>query len=193
MNHYSHRPYLQKELDGLDLSKKTTILELGMGNGSSELIHNFCKENKSVRAAGFDNHDEWFNKIKNAFTLPNYSFHLIPDWSNIVSAVAESLGNKTDQFDIVFVDCAPWSARIDCMDLLSAKTKVFILHDYDYYLNDSPNFFTNKYGKEYNIEEYTQDSPPTLIMRKKDDTVLLRDRSKRRGYTSQKSTFRHKS
>ena len=38
------------------------------------------------------------------------------------------------KYDLVFVDQAPWSARIDTIDFLTDKnTSVFILHDYDQY------------------------------------------------------------
>jgi hypothetical protein len=88
-----------------------------------------------------------------------------------------------EEYDLVFVDQSPWWARIDSINLLKDKTKIFILHDYDYfnksdnewvkespndiYVNDETSWLGQTYSKEFLLENNYEILPPTLIMRKK--------------------------
>lgn len=171
---YTHREYLQQELDNL-LTKNTTqksinILELGVGDGSSELMHSFAKNNMNVSILGLESNSDWANTIKEKYTLSNYKILYILDWN--IDTYKNILNNF---YDLVFIDQSPWSARIDSLIYLSNNDKfnTAILHDYDYYnpdhcryCHDEQSFFRD-YIKKYNLIGHFKILPPTLIFKKK--------------------------
>ena len=169
MNPYiTHQEYLKKEL--LSLRNSAVILELGVGNGSSPLMYDFCKKNPKSKVISFENDQVWFENIFNQYgELDNYIFNLIDEWSNLPKYLSEK------SFDLVFVDQAPWEARIESIDFVKDKTKTFVVHDYDYYngnyestyINDENSWWAKTYGSEFNFEDNYEILPPTLIMRKK--------------------------
>lgn len=164
--HYTHRPFLEAELKKLPKDKNCTILELGVGDGSSLLINNHCSSNLNHKAISFETDALWYNKMKLTYELPNYNFYIINEWSNFSNLFNEP------HYDLVFVDQSPWQARIDAIDYLINKTNVFILHDYDYYnngtlINDQTSFLGQKYLDKFILEDCFNILPPTLIMRKK--------------------------
>lgn len=177
MNAYhTHQPYTKSELE--KLCKKSKVLELGLGFGSSPLMYEFCKNNPNSTVQAFETDADWFNQINNQFGgLTNYTLTLISSWNEIDSHL------KSKNYDLVFVDQAPWEARIETIDLLKTKTKVFILHDYDYfnksehlwvknpcnniYINDETSWLGQSYSDEFIMEDNYETLPPTLIMRKK--------------------------
>jgi hypothetical protein len=172
----THQEYLKKELLSLDGS--AVILELGVGNGSSPLMYEFCKNNPDSTVLSFETDGAWFDQMFEKYgDLPNYIFNLIGDWEDLKNHLNE------EEYDLVFVDQSPWSARIDSINLLKDKTKTFILHDYDYYnkddnewvktspnniyINDKTSWLGQTYSSEFLMEDKYEILPPTLIMRKK--------------------------
>lgn len=157
--YYTHRPYLSRELSRLKDQAK--ILELGVGHGSSLLIHNYCKDNNCF-ATSFETNKQWFDDMKEQYQLMNYKFNLIESWSNFDEIFIDSF------YDLVFVDQSPWEARIDSMDYLASKSNVIILHDYDYYQREvDSKIFENRYGDIFKIEYNDIELPPTLVLSKK--------------------------
>jgi hypothetical protein len=172
----THQEYTKKELE--NLKSKSYVLELGIGNGSSPLMYEFCKNNPKSTVVSFETDSAWFNQMYEKYgDLPNYIFNLISDWNDL----SEHLERKS--YDLVFVDQSPWEARIQSIDLLKDKTKLFILHDYDYfnkddsgfssescnsiYVNDDSSWLGKTYSGDFILEDYYEILPPTLIMRKK--------------------------
>lgn len=162
--YYTHQKYLQKEID--NLKNGSILLELGVGVGSSSVIHNNCKT-KNITAIAFESDYNWLNNMCNRFELPNYKFIHIKDWK----LLAEYL--HSDTYDLVFVDQAPWSARIDSINMLKNITKTFIVHDYDYFnenksfVCDEKTWWNKNYANQFSLEENYELKPPTLIMRNK--------------------------
>jgi hypothetical protein len=172
----THQKYTNKELD--NLKSNSFVLELGVGNGSSPLMYEFCKNNPDSTVSSFETDSVWFEQMFEKYgDLPNYIFNLIEDWSDLKNHLNE------EEYDLVFVDQSPWWARIDSINLLKDKTKIFILHDYDYfnksdnewvkespndiYVNDETSWLGQTYSKEFLLENNYEILPPTLIMRKK--------------------------
>jgi hypothetical protein len=177
---YSHRLYLFKEL--VSLNENASILEFGVGDGSSILIHDYCKENKNAQAIAFETDKSWFLKMKDQYELENYRFVFLESWSDL----QQHLENKI--YDLVFVDQSPWEARIESIDLIKDKSRTVMVHDYDYYnkdllqikgkvsgtsqniyVNDENSFWWKNYSNLFSIEDYYEKLPPTLIMRSKND------------------------
>lgn len=172
----THQNYTKEELSKLD--KNPLILELGVGNGSSPLMYEFCKNNPDATVSCFETDADWFEKMFDKYgDLPNYIFNLIEDWKDLETHI------EKDEYDLVFVDQSPWSARIDSINLLKDKTKVFILHDYDYYnhsghewvkndpnniyINDETSWLGQTYSSEFTMKDYYEILPPTLVMKRK--------------------------
>ena len=172
----THQIYTSKELS--KLNKNAVIVELGIGNGSSPLMYEFCKNNPDSKVLSFESNSVWFEQIFEKYgNLPNYIFNLIEDWNELESHLNEK------KYDLVFVDQSPWEARISSIDFLKDKTKVFILHDYDFYnksendwvlepcndifINDETSWISKKYSEEFNFEDNYDTLPPTLVMKKK--------------------------
>jgi len=172
----THQKYTRQEL--LKLNDNSIVLELGVGNGSSPLMYDFCKNNPNVTVIAFETDEIWFDQMFEKYgDLPNYVFNLIGDWKD--------LENHTDEerYDLVFVDQSPWWARIESINLLKDKTKVIILHDYDYFnqdvcewvknscndirINDETSWLGQTYSDEFILEDNYEVLPPTLVMRKK--------------------------
>tara|TARA_B110000908_G_C10267861_1_gene466455 strand:+ start:9170 stop:9727 length:558 start_codon:yes stop_codon:yes gene_type:complete len=177
--YYTHRKYLQIELD--KLPDNSTILELGIGAGSSALMQDFCDKNPSSTVYAYESDISWIQKTKEEFGSPlNYSFTHIPSWSNL-----SELLPAVAVYDLVFVDQTPWQARLDSIDLLANSTKTFILHDYDYfnkggwhektddwlnsiYVNDDSSYLGPKYSNQFILEDNSELKPPTLVLRNKE-------------------------
>lgn len=172
----THQKYTQREL--LNLKKKSIILELGTGNGSSPLMYDFCKKNKNSTVISFETDLSWFNQMFDKYgDLPNYIFNLIEDWKDLSNHI------DRNKYDLVFVDQSPWEARIESINLLKDKCDLFILHDYDYYnksehewvkimpndiyVNDETSWLGQTFSNEFILEDNYEILPPTLIMRKK--------------------------
>jgi hypothetical protein len=172
----THQKYTSNELS--QLGDNSFVLELGVGNGSSPLMYEFCKKNPNATVISFETDGSWFNQMFDKYgDLPNYVFNLIEDWKDLENHIGK------DEYDLVFVDQSPWWARIDSIDLLKDKTKIFILHDYDYfnksdnewvkispndiYINDETSWLGQTYSSEFLMEDNYEILPPTLIMRKK--------------------------
>lgn len=165
----THQKYTAKELD--NLSSEAKILELGIGNGSSPLMYEFCKNNPNAIVQSFETDSSWFDKMYKTFgDLPNYVFKLIGSWDDLKEHVTE------EKYDLTFVDQSPWMARIESIDLLKEKCDLFILHDYDFfnksspcnniYINDDTSWLGQKYLGDFTMEDNYEVLPPTLIMRK---------------------------
>lgn len=166
---YTHQKYLQQELDSL--KSTAIILELGVGEGSSPLMYEFCKKNKKAKVFAFESDESWLNGMKSKYELKNYTFNHILDWNNLLKEV-ESLGSK---FDFVFVDQSPWEARTQSIDNLKGMVDTFMVHDYDYfnqgysssYVSDQNSWWGTTYSKDFIFEDNYELLPPTLVMRKK--------------------------
>lgn len=170
-DYYTHRPYLKKELESMKKNIKTNCLELGTGDGSALIFAEYAKSNKNVTITAYDSDYHWLNKTKETYALENYTFNHTNNWAEFFS---QNKFNET--YDLVFVDQAPWEARIKSIDTLKDKSKVIILHDFDYfnigvcddiYSVNEGSFFHTKYGKDFDLFAYHEQLPPTLIMKNK--------------------------
>ena len=168
MSFYTHRPFLKEQLN--KLKDNARVLELGVGDGSSLLMKEHCELNKSCEVLAFETDKGWHETMKQKYSCGNYNFNHLKDWNEI----SEYLSH--DYYDLVFVDQAPWEARIDCINLLKDKTSVFVVHDYDYYntINrmgkynyDKDSWWGHTYSDEFILNGYHQSLPPTLVMKKK--------------------------
>ena len=166
--YYTHRPFLQRELDRLRLKRDSVVIELGTGDGSSLLMHKFAKQNPTCKIIAFETNPDWLTKQRDKYQLDNYVFHLLPSYSELRSVLTE----RADIYDLVFVDSAPWQSRIDCIEMLKSQASVFVVHDYDYFQGqllevDIEGRFWSRYSDDFTLEANFNKLPPTLVMTKK--------------------------
>jgi hypothetical protein len=119
----THQPVLEKILLMID----KPILELGCGEGSTELIHYYGKE-KKLPILTVESEKSWMEKyihMKNE----SHEFMCIEnlnEWADYF---------KSDQrtWGLVFIDQGEWISRQNCLNVLKNKTDYLILHDSCYY------------------------------------------------------------
>ncbi len=172
MNHpyYTHRKYLIDSLNSLSKKDEINILEFGVGEGSSLVFNEFALKNKNFNITAFETDHSWLNETKNKYELDNYKFNYVNNWDELL--IPE---NFNSEYDLVFVDQAPWEARIKTIDLLIEKSKIIILHDYDFYnkgvIEDifdvgKDSFFGKYLSENISSQGFNEELPPTLIFTK---------------------------
>lgn len=147
----THQPVLY------EIANMTTgpIIEFGSGNSSTDLLHEICKENKRLLIT-VDDDQEWLNKFQQKYLNDSewHKFFFVPGkpttenpdhWIKFLDNF-ELL--KTVNFDLCFVDQAPWLARLETINRLKDKVKYIILHDCDYFSNN------DIIGKTITFSEY---------------------------------------
>jgi hypothetical protein len=168
VGYYTHRPFLQRELD--KLGPDSLVIELGVGDGSSLLLHEFAKKNPNCKVMGFETNPDWHESQKQKYQLDNYIFYLLSDYSELGNILTDG----TDVYDLVFVDNAPWISRIQCIGTLESQTSVFVVHDYDYFNSGCLEtgfegcFWKSGYSDNFTIDGNFDNLPPTLVMTKRD-------------------------
>lgn len=154
--YYTHRPYLRAELAKISTDKFSYCLEIGVGDGSSLVFNEYAKNNPNVLIEAYEEDSFWRSEMEQKYATYNYTF--MNDFRLI---------NLEKQYDLVFVDNAPWEARIEAIDLVKNNAKVIILHDYDYFqggnMDVTTGFFFEKYGGQFKLLAHNDVLPPTLI------------------------------
>lgn len=172
--YYTHRQVLIDELSKLNYEQSVHCLEFGVGHGSSPIFQKFVLENKNLIVDAFESDQGWFVDMSTRYVASNYRFCYVPSWDLLLSS-----GICNGIYDLVFVDQAPWDARIQTIDALRNCVRVFILHDYCYYntgvVDDifsvgEGSFFHTRFASDFDLEPYCYKYPPTLVLRKKNQT-----------------------
>lgn len=172
--YYTHRPYLIEQLKLLALKDSAKILEFGVGEGSSSILSEFSKNNPHFEVQAFETDLSWIKSMEEKYSHKNYQFFHVSDWADLFSKEEFS-----DVYDLIFIDQAPWEARILTLNTLIRKAKRIILHDYDFFnvgicddvFRVDQHSFLSPYFKEYNIltESFKEILPPTLLIYNKDN------------------------
>jgi len=167
--YYTHREYLENELKKLIESKNNIqCLEFGTGEGSAEVFHQFANSYDNIQITAYETDSVWLNSTKEKYERPNYNFHYIEDWFDFLKSFKSNV-----IYDLVFVDQTPWEARIETIDTVANFSKIIMLHDYDYfnkgifediYSVSKGSFFYQKYNEQFELINYYDMLPPTLIM-----------------------------
>jgi hypothetical protein len=169
--YYTHREYLKQELNKLDYEKKLICLEFGTGDGSGLIFKEYTDKYPNLTVISYETDYEWLEKCKNKYQNENYIFNYISSWDDLL--ISDNLNNT---YDLVFVDQSPWEARIQTIDFIKNKSKIVILHDYDFYNKgvcddifsvNEKSFFYTKYNDDFLFDCHYSMLPPTLIMKNK--------------------------
>jgi len=96
-----------------------TIIEMGMGNGSTRFLRKYAINNNR-HLFSYENNLEWFEK----FPLEHSDFHemiYLSDWDLVSNNIANP--------DVVFIDHAPGERRKIDIVRFADKAKVIVCHD----------------------------------------------------------------
>jgi hypothetical protein len=154
---YTHRPQLIAILNKLDPLKKHCILELGVGDGSSEIFFKYSKKH-NVSIHGIDSNKIWFKSMKDKYQNKNYKFSYIEKWENLRKL------NLKNKYSLIFIDQAPWNARVESFMYLKDSFSRCIIHDYGWYLRRNKKF-TNFVNKNFHVTHHTKMRPTTAVIR----------------------------
>ena len=150
---YTHQPFLMEVL------KTTTgnILECGCGDGSTYMIKkhihdtiNQCTTNRCTseqqcttnrQLVSLESNLEWLNKYTHLADANHKLYHVATDgtdcletgnkWVNFIKTL------EIKDFEMVFLDSSPWMSRKCCFDYFLNKSKIIIIHDFDYFPNNN--------------------------------------------------------
>ena len=118
----SHFPVLAAAL------AKTTgpVLELGMGWGSTPMLHAMCAPKLRILNS-LETDKNWYKQFE-SFDCDFHSVLRVPDWKDIMAQFGMSHVLK---WDVAFIDCSPGEIRKDLAMRLKGKAKFILLHDHE--------------------------------------------------------------
>ena len=160
LGYLSHFPVLAAGL------AKTTgaVLELGMGWGSTPLLHAVCRaQNRTL--ASFETDRNWLDRFSflhegGEVGFRTHHMYFIEDWLKGFPWVTAG------PYGVALIDCAPGEIRKDLALRLKGKAKFILLHDA---LSDPPhgagNYRYDEIVPEFRfVECYRVVRPATLIL-----------------------------
>jgi len=110
----SHRPMLKAILQAYPIGR---VIELGMGDGSTQLISDVCKE-QGREFISYENNPEWYAKMAHVHDVHN-SLKFVSDWGKI----------RVEPCVVLFVDHAPAEQRKIDIEKFKDKAEIIIVHD----------------------------------------------------------------
>jgi hypothetical protein len=123
------------------------IVEFGCGHGSTDLLHEVCKQNNRLLIT-IDDNQERLQKFTQKYLGDGYAednsgwhrFFFVPkvdkDPESCQHWIAffEHTALFGDAFfDVCFIDQSPWQARLETMKRLRSISRYVIMHDCDYF------------------------------------------------------------
>jgi hypothetical protein len=149
---FTHRtnPYATHQPVLYEIANRTTgpIIEFGCGDGSTDMLHEICRENKRLLIS-IDDDFAWMSKFMKKYRGDGYlsdnsgwhKFFFVPGRTVKNNENPERwirfLDNfellRTTQFDLCFIDQNPWMGRFETIKRIKGKVKYVILHDCNYY------------------------------------------------------------
>lgn len=120
----THQPVLEFILKKL---KHQIVLELGCGEGSTELIEYYSHQN-NLKIITIDSDATWLNRY-NHLHSDTHEFILIENFDNW----AKYFNNNSNNYGLIFIDQGNWTSRKESLFALKNSTEYVILHDCCYY------------------------------------------------------------
>ena len=174
--YYTHQPVLYKML----LQTTGDILELGCGDGSTELIH-LIAEKQNRKVVTVESKYNWAEQYLVQYKNDSHSFIMTSDHSITAwNTITDSMCNQ--KWGLVFIDQGFWEARAYSFNKLKNLCDYVILHDCDYFprtnlIGVSLDTYIDKnhrgkrdyskdikYWKEYFPNNFVEPTgPPTLL------------------------------
>lgn len=151
----SHQSVLVKYV----MKTKGVVVELGMGDYSTPILHEICKEQGRVLISAEGN-KEWaerFYRYRDTLHTVEYVY----DWDKYINWLL----NCIQGISVIFVDHAPGERRTSDILKLQDKADYLIVHDSDE-IGYKYDFSVFKYKKQY------YDYPPATMVCSKYNEIL---------------------
>ena len=103
------------------------VIEFGCGHGSTFILHQFCAEHNR-KLVTVESDGAWLSLFSNLATS-QHELILTNDWE-LTLADSRIVGRD---YDLAFVDQAPFEARYTTILALKDKVRFILLHDCDYF------------------------------------------------------------
>lgn len=164
----THQPVLYEAIKlSEDWYPNLNILELGVGNGSTKLIHSVASPETSVVSIETDL--DWAKKFAKHIKKNRYLI-MVGDWDELYE-------DWMDTYGLVFIDMGSWEARLKAVKNF-IDSKIVIVHDSDYLEREFAPFKFADHYKYYKtfmpLQPYPyMTGPPTTIMSNHLDVTLL--------------------
>lgn len=94
------------------------VVEYGMGDGSTNQLHQYCKD-KNRMFASFDFNKEWADKFRHLESETHKIFHA-PDWDKI---------SINSFIDVLLIDHSPGERRWEDVKKYAFKAQYTVIHD----------------------------------------------------------------
>jgi hypothetical protein len=112
-NWCSHRPALW---DALQLTTGK-VIELGVGQGSTERLHDLCLEaNRNLES--YDNSNEWLGEFSHFLSSLNHRFVNVTNWDDV-----------NLDCSLLFIDHSPGERRKIDLERAAQIAEVIVIHD----------------------------------------------------------------
>jgi hypothetical protein len=96
------------------------VLELGLGDHSTPLLHLLCHDRLLV---SLDNSARWVTRYA-AFRSDRHIIETVEDWDRCPVL-------DQHEWAVALVDCSPATARVDLIERLQNRVRFFVVHDTD--------------------------------------------------------------
>jgi len=110
----SHRPFLKIALQNVS---RGTIIELGMGEGSTPIFSEAAKEQER-KFISYENNPDWYKKMAYLHS-PYNSLKFVTDWNKVI----------LEPCHILFIDHAPGERRKVDIERFKGVAEIIIVHD----------------------------------------------------------------
>jgi len=126
------------------------VLELGMGNGSTPMLHSLCKA-MNTPLVSIDNNREWHDRFLDLATRDHrgHQIRLLDSWElvataamigkteleamceawDIISLDPQAYGHNYDRWSVVLIDHAPGERRVTDIARLANNATIIVVHD----------------------------------------------------------------
>ncbi|MFC1853773.1 hypothetical protein ACFL27_26615 [candidate division CSSED10-310 bacterium] len=128
----THQPILIEVLKKV----RKNIIELGCGHGSTLLIKHMLKPLQKL--VSIESDYEWYAKYR-GYADENHSLYYVHASNDDINETGEKwvkfIHEKVAEidFELVFIDQSPWTARSYCLNYFKNKAKYIMVHDVDYF------------------------------------------------------------
>jgi hypothetical protein len=136
--YYTHQPVLYE----MAMRTNGPIIEFGCGHGSTDLLHEICKQNKRLLIS-IEDDLEWLFTFQKKYKDDSawHKFIFIPgkpskesdDPQHWIDFLKKSDLFNVLYFDVCFIDQHPWASRTATLKFMKDKAKFVVLHDCDYF------------------------------------------------------------
>jgi len=149
----SHQPVL---IHLLNTIKNGVVLEFGVGNNSTRLIHTICGL-QGRRVISIDTNKKWFSKFEK-YRSKWHDMRLIP--ANILSKWEDVTFNI--HYSIAFIDGAPAELRQPFME--HVKADYYIVHDSEGAIKEIKDVYNYDFSKYKHVFHFKTVSPMTSVL-----------------------------